>query len=446
MKTHLFGFVLAAASVASAGVEAPEVTSITQAAASSGKLTVSYVLDAPAVVTVDFVDENGASVGLENCRSLTGDANRYLDAAGTYAFTWDARADLTKKGGVLPTSLRARLTAWSPDEPPTYLVGDVFGRDVPRYYADEKALPGGLADDRYKTTKILLKKMPAANVTWTMGSQPGQSVQDSRTYGQKVRLTKNYYIGVFMTTLSQVCAIRKTYSNGDNNYHFKNVADWWRLPADHWSFNAIRGTADTNTSGSWPIADASLPATSLVKLGRQATGIPTLDLPTEAQWEFACRAGVATLYLWGSSYVTNPDVAWTKDNGSTDPEIRAGEASPRTHSVGLRKPNLFGLYDMVGNLREWVQDRCAKDIRVMTQYADPNDATVFVDPLGGTPEQVNTTWNSSTASANNGKRCQRNTEYSSGSQAYYRSDWRTGESGSGSYWVGFRFACPAKCN
>ena len=132
MKTNLFLLSLAAVSVAGASVETPEVTSITQTVASSGKLTISYVLDAPAVVTVDFVDENGASVGLENCQSLAGDANRFISAAGTYTFTWDARADLTKKGGVLPTTLRARLTAWSPDEPPPYLVGDVFGRDVPR--------------------------------------------------------------------------------------------------------------------------------------------------------------------------------------------------------------------------------------------------------------------------------------------------------------------------
>ena len=445
MKTNLFLLSLAAVSVAGASVETPEVTSITQTAASSGKLTVSYVLDAPAVVTVDFVDESGASVGLENCQSLTGDANRFLAAAGTYAFTWDARADLTKKGGVLPTSLRARLTAWSPDEPPTYLVGDVFGRDVPRYYADEKALPGGISDDRYKTTKLLLKKIPAANVTWMMGTQVGQTASD-RTYGQKVRLTKNYYIGVYLTTLSQVCALRKTYSNGDNSYSFNNVADWWRLPADHWSFNSIRGTADTNTSGSWPIADASLPTGSLVKLCRQATGIPTLDLPTEAQWEFACRAGTGTVYIWGDTYQTNPDMAWVKENSASDPEIQEGEPSSRTHSVGLKLPNRFGLYDMVGNLREWVQDRCAKDIRLLTQYADPDDSTVHVDPLGATTDQVNASWGSGSAN-NNNKRCQRNSEYSNSSQGYFSSSWRTGEQGnSATYWVGFRFACPAKCN
>jgi len=85
------------------------------------------------------------------------------------------------------------------------------------------------------------------------------------------------------------------------------------------------------------------------------------SLPTEAQWEYACRAGTTTVFSFGDDYSKLGEYAWYNDN-----------CEETTHPVGQKKPNAWGLFDMHGNVSEWCLDRF-----------DPNSYTnkVAIDPV-----------------------------------------------------------------
>lgn len=77
-------------------------------------------------------------------------------------------------------------------------------------------------------------------------------------------------------------------------------------------------------------------------------------LPTEAEWEYACRAGTNTAYSFGEDASKIDEYAWHKGNSPVDGENKY-------HQVGKKKPNPWGLYDMHGNVAEWVLDKYEPD-------------------------------------------------------------------------------------
>jgi formylglycine-generating enzyme required for sulfatase activity len=125
----------------------------------------------------------------------------------------------------------------------------------------------------------------------------------------------------------------------------------FELTFDEWDTCAAHGDCDPNVSdGGWgrgrqPVINVSWDdARRDVAWLSRITGQP-YRLLTEAEWEYAARAGTTTRYSFGDDEAALGQYAWSRANSDR-----------KTHPVGEKKPNAFGLYDMHGNVWEWVQD------------------------------------------------------------------------------------------
>ena len=250
--------------------------------------------------------------------------------------------------------------------PPKYLVVDMSGgRSAARWpvsYLDE--VPSGGWTDEYKTEKLVLRYIPAGS--FIMGGRATDYPGAVNTNLHMVTLTKPFYIGVFECTQRQWELAMGTRPSMMTNEQYYAVR-----PVEGISFNMIRGK---NMGNEWPYSTA-VDNESFVSIIRAKTGFLSFDLPSEAQWEYACRGGSATAlntgenlsseihsdevglvgrYYYNSGMAGNP-VDWAAI------AVRFGNSAPNeaTSVVGAYAANSLGLFDMHGNILEWCLDRAS---------------------------------------------------------------------------------------
>ena len=392
---------IAFAALAAKAGEVPTVLNVSMSQAENRIVTVSYMLTgAPGIVTLDIQTNsvvNGetvwTSIGSDNISHVTGDACRLVPNSDTRTnkIYWAAAKAWPDHRLVPPNRIRAVVKAVSTNSPPDYMVCNLI--DGTRFYYDsEGQLPGGIDSDDYRKHLFVMRKIHAKGKTFRMCTAKSQAGYDSRyDTPHLVGFTHDYYMGVFevtqwqwqyaMNKISNISAGRvdPSYFKGD----LLPVESF--IPPD--SYLWVGGHGPTKTESGEYIGDWSVGGSRcFVGQMRTLTGLgEKLHSPTEAQWEFACRAGTSTAYSDGTEYVANEatmattlsKIARYAYNAYTD----NGDGTITTNGtarVGSYAPNPWGLYDMHGNVAEWCRDY--RGWNAMAIYSDVTK--VYVDPLG----------------------------------------------------------------
>lgn len=186
--------------------------------------------------------------------------------------------------------------------------------------------------DEFKRTKLVLRRI--APGSFAMGEV------------RQVTLTRPYYIGIFEMTQMQ----------------YKLAGGW-----DAGNTESMRPIVKK----SWDAVKTQQEyASVLLKLSKR-TGL-SFDLPTEAQWEYACRAGTTTKYYnGGDTYDDLKKLGRCLLNKNDGKGAESGVVNSATTTVGLYEPNAWGLYDMYGNVSEWCLDYYEFSSRWTTAVKDP---------------------------------------------------------------------------
>jgi formylglycine-generating enzyme required for sulfatase activity len=174
----------------------------------------------------------------------------------------------------------------------------------------------GFTDFTNSTNSLGMKFVYIKPGTFMMGSPESEEGRDDETQ-HKVTLTKGFYMQTPEVTHAQCQAVM-----GNHPSDFKNCGD--NCPVENISWNDAQEFIE--------------------KLNRKEKGAQ-YRLPTEAEWEYACRAGTETRFYTGDSEEDLDRAGWYDEN-----------SDEKTHPVGRKEPNGFGLYDMHGNVWEWCQD------------------------------------------------------------------------------------------
>ena len=250
-------------------------------------------------------------------------------------------------------------------EKPKYIAIDLSGgtnaTHYPVSYLD--AVPTGGWSDAYKTSKLVLRHIPAGS--FVMGGRNTDCPGAKNENLHMVTITRDFYLGVFSITQRQWELVM-----GNRPSSFTNETCYATRPVENVSYQDIRGK---DKGVKWP-QTTDVDDGSFMDVLRRKVGMNGFDLPTEAQWEYACRAGTTTALNDGRnlSDMTNAvelattaryayNSGWSKDiyqglaDGYQWTDFACGtEKGP--DKVGNYAPNAFGLYDMHGNIYDLCLD------------------------------------------------------------------------------------------
>ena len=184
--------------------------------------------------------------------------------------------------------------------------------------------------------------------SFLMGSPLDEEDRSDNETQHKVTLTKGFYLGVHQVTQEQWQAIMGNYSPTACRVMAQG------LTQEQWQ--AIMGNNPSNFKGerNLPVENVSWEDCQVFLKRLSEMDCALYRLPTEAEWEYACRAGTTTPFYFGETISTDQV---NYDGGYPYGKGKKGVCRRKTTPVGSFPANAWGLYEMHGNGNEWCQDR-----------------------------------------------------------------------------------------
>ena len=419
---------------ASAFATVPEVTYVhMEQSSSSREVTIEYKFSGDdAVITLDVQtnantsasesDPGWASIGGVAVCTARGEVWKKVEKVSDntmHTIVWNPDKTWIGANGdgfsVAANGARAVVTAWATNNTPDYMVVDVSNSATPntpdarcRYYPFVDFLPGSAPGQvgavtnnaNYKTSMLVMRKIYAKDVTCILGSTPQEPRRYSNENTRQVTLANNYYIGIFELTQGQWAEV---VPERPRPAYFENPTYRAARPVDKVCYNDIRCadcTVDTSGSGQSAMGPDTLGGLypdppykgSFLDRLRGRTGVD-FDLPSETQWEFACRAGHGDGKYGNGSAILNtgnndanldPQTRYLGNNGASNNEPGVNvDTTKGSVTVGSCVPNDWGLYEMLGNVMELCLDKYQADVSGLAGAVNVNSSLTVVVGKGG---------------------------------------------------------------
>ena len=352
------------------------------------------------LVDIDYTVADASSVGLDDnlevlmvdkavTPAVTNRALTFLQAPlpmtdGKHRITWDANAD-----GVTNRTDQAEFHVKVVHYAAAYMVVDVSagtGSDViyPVDFLNGEP-EGGVKQDKYMENKIVFRRIrpgsyiagsPSDEASRDNYTEAGLPKADVRERQHRVMISKTLYVGIFEVTQAQYEKVMGS-----------NPSMWTgsHRPVEAMTYTDLRGNG-------WPQTTAPAAGSFMDRLnkrckskdehGEYTVDVKGFDLPTEFQWEYACRAGSTEAFYSTDGFDNTDSVAQKnqleliglyKDNASKGVHP-AVSGVYKTTDVGAFQSNAWGLYDMTGNVFEWCCDWFQADVVSLKQVVDPKGA------------------------------------------------------------------------
>jgi formylglycine-generating enzyme required for sulfatase activity len=318
----------------------------------SGVVSIAYTLaGAPAYVTIDVLT-NGVSVGSAESAGYSGDVNGIVQP-GSHLIVWHMQDENLKHAKIPEGGFSVRFSVRNANRLPDYMAVKLDDGSV-AFYDSTNAVPNGVGAAQWKTTHMLFRRIPAANVSARLGLGLAERAGYNNVPAYVRTFEEDYYLAVYEMTQGQYMALGNANPSSCGQTSFANLA------------NATHRTLH-ETDWSWHPVDtvnydqAMTAGTTLSTRSANGNGYGfTFTLPNEDQWEYACRAGCSQDIYTGArynSYYATVNSVYV--NFQTAQSYYGGTQANGYHpqyadqiAVGQLTPNAWGLYDMLGNVRE----------------------------------------------------------------------------------------------